>query len=172
MPNLSKQKQAAEKLIEFDMVRHIANDVTRLGHSDYEDNQPLFKGQGKILLALSQEDGLSQKELASRLNLTAQSTAEFVGKLVKKGFVTKEKSKEDRRVSIIKLTESGRENASSQTAEIPEYIQNLSDEELDQLISIFTKINNDLYEKIKTTNPTWFSKFQKTVSDTVRDWFL
>ncbi|MQS88908.1 MarR family winged helix-turn-helix transcriptional regulator [Companilactobacillus mishanensis] len=172
MPNITKQKNAASKLIEFNMVRHIAEDATRLGHSDYDDNQPLFKGQGKILLALSQEDGLSQKELADRLNLTAQSTAEFVGKLVKKGFVTKEKSQHDKRVVIIKLTDSGRENSQTATAEIPDYIKALTDEELDQLSALFTKINANLYEQIKATNPTWFSKFHKTVTDTVRDWFL
>ncbi|BDZ31631.1 MarR family transcriptional regulator [Lactiplantibacillus sp. WILCCON 0030] len=172
MPNLTKQKNAAGKLIEFGMARHVADDVVHHGHSDHGEQQLLFQGQGKILLALSQTDGLSQKELATRLNLTAQSTAEFVNKLVKKQFVTKEKSTQDRRMTIIRLTDRGRKAATNETAKVPEFLTVLNDEELDQLTAILTKINTSLYDEINAANPTWFDKFHQTITDHVRDWFL
>ncbi|WP_048000837.1 MarR family winged helix-turn-helix transcriptional regulator [Lactiplantibacillus herbarum] len=172
MTNLLKQKTAASKLMEFEMVQHVANDIAHRGHPDHGERQAKFQGQGKILLTLNQEDGLSQKELATRLNLTAQSTAEFVNKLVKKQFVTKEKSATDRRVSIIRITPEGRQAAVHETSEIPPFLNALTDEELNQLTSIFTKINTSLYDEINEANPTWYNRFHQSFSNHFRDWFL
>ncbi|MFC6206381.1 MULTISPECIES: MarR family winged helix-turn-helix transcriptional regulator [Levilactobacillus] len=172
MPNINKQKSAAGKLIEFGMVSHTADEVARRYHAE-QDKHPLrFQGQGKILLTLAQADGLSQKELATRLNLTVQSTAEFVNKLVKKQLVTKEKSTSDRRKTIIRLTDLGRETAATETAQVPAYLDSLTDTELDQLTTILTKINHNLYDEIDTITPDQSGKFQQVVADRLRDWFL
>ncbi|MFC6275336.1 MarR family winged helix-turn-helix transcriptional regulator [Levilactobacillus tangyuanensis] len=171
MPNLDKQKNAAGKLIEFDMVSHTADELAHR-HSAKDDHPLRFQGQGKILLALAQSDGLSQKELATRLNLAVQSTAEFVNKLVKKDLVTKEKSSADRRKTIIRLTDLGRETAAAETAKVPAYLEELTDTELDQLTAILTKINHHLYSDIDQASPTYANKFQETVADHLRDWFM
>jgi len=172
MANLSKQKNATGKLIEFDMVKHTADELIHRSHPNDDDHPLRFQGQGKILLALSQTDSLSQRELATRLNLTAQSTAEFVNKLVKRQLVTKEKSTTDRRKTIIRLTDLGRAAAATETSKVPAFLEGLTDTELDQLTAILTKINDSLYEEINTANPTRFDKFQQTVTNHLRDWFL
>ncbi len=172
MPNLTKQKNAAGKLIEFGMVSHTADEVAQRTHADKGDRPLRFQGQGKILLALSQDDGLSQKELATRLNLAVQSTAEFVNKLVKKQLVTKEKSTTDRRKTIIRLTELGRETAATETSKVPAYLNSLTDTELDQLTTILTKINDNLYDEIDAMTPAQSNKFKATVADHLRDWFM
>ncbi|APX71592.1 MarR family transcriptional regulator [Companilactobacillus allii] len=171
MSNLLKQKNAAGKLIEFGMVRHT---VDNMYHRDSDENEhrPTFQGQGKILLALSQNDGISQKQLATSLDLTAQSTAEFVNKLVKKGLVTKEKSTSDKRMTVIRLTNAGREIANKESKEIPEFLDVLTDEELDQFANILTKINSRLYEEIHSNNSTLFQKTQRVIENHLRDWFL
>lgn len=170
MPNLLKQKNAAGKLIEFGMVRHVADKVTHR-NSD-EEGKFMFQGQGKILLALSQTDGLSQKELATRLDLTAQSTAEFVNKLVKKGLVTKEKSTTDRRMTIIRITDLGRQTTTMESA-VPEFLNILTDEELDQFSNILTKINTHLYSEIDNADhQNIFSKSKQMIKDGIRDWSL
>ncbi|CAJ1203443.1 MarR family winged helix-turn-helix transcriptional regulator [Companilactobacillus nantensis] len=170
MPNLLKQKNTAGKLIEFGMVRHVADKVAHR-NSD-EDEKFMFQGQGKILLALSQNNGLSQKELATRLDLTAQSTAEFVNKLVKKGFVTKEKSTTDRRMTIIRITDLGRQTTTMESS-VPEFLNALSDEELDQFANILTKINTHLYAEIDNADhQNIFSKSKQMIKDGIRDWFL
>lgn len=170
MPNLLKQKNAAGKLIEFGMVRHVADKVTHR-NSD-EEGKFMFQGQGKILLALSQTDGLSQKELATRLDLTAQSTAEFVNKLVKKGLVTKEKSTTDRRMTIIRITDLGRQTTTMESA-VPEFLNALTDEELDQFANILTKINTHLYAEIDNADhQNIFSKSKQMIKDGIRDWSL
>jgi len=172
MPDLVKQKNAAGKLIEFNLVKHTADELYHRTHADKGEHQSLFQGQGKILLALSQNDGLSQKALATRLDLTAQSTAEFVNKLVKKKLVTKEKSTTDRRKTIIRLTDAGRKSATKESAKVPEFLKGLTDTELDQLTTILTKMNNSLYDEINTANPTLVDKFRDSITDRLRDWFL
>lgn len=170
MPNLLKQEKVAGKLIEFDMVHRVADKATHR-NSD-EDGKFMFQGQGKILLALSQNNGLSQKELAKRLDLTAQSTAEFVNKLVKKNLVTKEKSTTDRRMTIIRITDLGRQTTNVESS-VPEFLNVLTDEELDQLANILTKINTHLYTEIDNADDqNIFSKSKQIIKDGIRDWFL
>ncbi|WP_125566422.1 MarR family winged helix-turn-helix transcriptional regulator [Companilactobacillus insicii] len=171
MPNLIKQKNAASKLMEFGIVRHTVDNMYHR-NPDQGERRFQFQGQGKILIALSQEDGISQKELATKLDLSAQSTAEFVNKLVSKGFVTKEKSTIDRRMTIIKLTEAGRESATKESQKIPEFLNVLTDEELDQFTNILTKINSSMYNEINENNSNLFKKTQKTIKEHFRDWFM
>ena len=66
------------------------------------------QGQGRILALLKSESGMSQKELAQRLNMRQQSMGEFLVKLEKNGYLTRRPSEEDRRTMIIELTEKGR----------------------------------------------------------------
>lgn len=172
MSNLIKQKNATGKLLEFDMVRHIVDHMTHK-HSNNGERRSIFQGQGKILLALSQTDGLSQKELSNRLDLTAQSTAEFVNKLVKKQLVTKEKSTVDRRMTVIRLTDQGRQIVATETDKVPDYLNVLTDEELDQLVNILSKINASLYSEMDNAeHPNLLDKSQRAIKDTFRDWFL
>lgn len=68
------------------------------------------QGQGNILLALGQADGQSQRALSRALNISAPSVTEFVTKLVAKGYVRREKSPTDKRVTLVYLTEAGRKS--------------------------------------------------------------
>ncbi|ALB29293.1 MarR family winged helix-turn-helix transcriptional regulator [Companilactobacillus heilongjiangensis] len=171
MPDLLKQKNAAGKLIEFGMVRHVADKVAHR-NTDEDERKFMFQGQGKILLALSQSNGLSQKELATRLDLSAQSTAEFVNKLVKKQLVTKEKSTTDRRMTIIRITDLGRQTATMEST-VPEFLNALTDEELDQFANILSKINTHLYDEIENTDhQNLFNRSKQMIKDGIRDWFL
>ena len=104
MADLIEKHQLAAKLFEFTSLQHLADEQV-------ERHSPVFRGQNKVLVALSEGDNISQKELAERLEMSVQSTAEFVTKLVKKDFVTKTKSPTDGRIQLIKLTEKGRREA-------------------------------------------------------------
>ncbi|KLD59331.1 hypothetical protein WP50_19290, partial [Lactiplantibacillus plantarum] len=81
-------------------------------------NPDNVEGQGKILLALADEDHLSQKQLASRLGMSPQSTSEFVYKLVNRQLVTLSKSTKDRRVNLVNLTAAGRKEIASAAQEV------------------------------------------------------
>jgi len=157
MANLINQGKTAGKLVEFGMLQNVAEDDSK-HRSDY---RMLFQGQGKILLALIDDDNLSQRELVDRLDMTPQSLAEFVVKLEKKGLVTRKKSSTDRRVSIVSLTEKGRLETRKRMQIIPEYLRVLNDEELTQLNHILDKINEQMYKDINDADPTLHNKYHQ-----------
>lgn len=142
MADLIEKHQLAAKLFEFTSLQHLADEQV-------ERHSPVFRGQNKVLVALSEGDNISQKELAERLDMSVQSTAEFVAKLVKKDFVTKTKSPTDGRIQLIQLTEKGRHEAEKSLFYIPEYLDYLSPEEWTQLAAMLDKMNDGIRDHLK-----------------------
>jgi DNA-binding MarR family transcriptional regulator len=66
------------------------------------------RGQGRILALLKMQDSLSTKEIAYLLGIRISSLNEILAKLEKSELVTREPSKDDKRVMLIKLTEKGK----------------------------------------------------------------
>ncbi|MCL2756368.1 MAG: MarR family transcriptional regulator [Firmicutes bacterium] len=62
-------------------------------------------GQGRILEALKNYDGISLRDLAYILDLAPSSMSEMLSKLEKKGYVTREIDEQDKRAQVIKLTD-------------------------------------------------------------------
>lgn len=136
MSTLSEKHQLAEKIWEFTILTRLDSDDDRQRGSRLS-----FSGQGKILVLLAQEDNLPQKEIATRLNLTPQSTAEFVGKLARKHYVHKTKSQKDRRITLIQLTGQGRDALKNIDNTIPSYLEFLDDDEQQQFGKLLAKMN-------------------------------
>lgn len=142
MVDLIEKHQLAAKLFEFTSLQNLANEQV-------ERHSPVFRGQNKVLIALSEGDNISQKELAERLNISVQSTAEFIAKLIKKNLVTKAKSPTDGRIQLVKLTDKGRREAEKSLFYIPEYIDYLEPEEWTELANILDKMNDGIREHLK-----------------------
>lgn len=66
-----------------------------------------FHGQGRVLRALADRDGITQSELASVLDITPQTLSISLKKLVRDGLVVQEPSTVDRRAKTLHLTEAG-----------------------------------------------------------------
>ncbi|QBO36199.1 MarR family transcriptional regulator [Periweissella cryptocerci] len=132
MSTLYERQQLIDKFFQVGMLTHLTTPHGR--------GQNALRGQGKILLVLSDHNNISQKELSEYLGMTPQSTAEFVTKLVKKGLVAKNKSPEDGRISLITLTDAGRANITDLEQDIPSGLQYLTDEEEAQLLTLLTKL--------------------------------
>ena len=69
----------------------------------------LHAGQEQILLALAGEEHLNPSMIAEKLGVRAQTITRAITRLEAQGFVAREASEEDGRVSHISLTRSGRE---------------------------------------------------------------
>lgn len=80
-----------------------------IAHKLHHHKKGRGAGQGKILNILSSVEQINQKELQERLEIQAGSLSEILGKLEKHEWITKEKSEEDKRSVIIKITEKGKE---------------------------------------------------------------
>ena len=68
----------------------------------------LYKGQPFILFALAEKDGITQKELAEKVQIKAASISVIIRRMEKTGIVERKGDLDDLRVSRVYLTKKGR----------------------------------------------------------------
>lgn len=105
-------------------------------------------GQYDFFYVISRNEGITQKQLSEHLYISKSTTAKAVKYLVGKGYVNKEKDKNDNRVEHLYLTELG-QTVSPIVAKIFEEnlslaVKGLSEIELEQIIFLMGKVLNNL----------------------------
>lgn len=73
------------------------------------ENEGLFYGQLPILECVLKKGCCTQREIVEDLEISAPSVATSVKRLVKKGYLEKSISEKDQRVTLISVTELGKE---------------------------------------------------------------
>ncbi len=106
------------------------------------------KGQAKILSILKEQPVLSQKDLIAQLEMTPQSASELIKKLENKQLIVKEKSQEDKRISIIQLTSAGMQEAEKNYQFQPIALNSLTEDEKMQFNTILDKLIVEITPKI------------------------
>ena len=100
--------------------------------------------QNRILLMLSESDGISQRDMTTLLQLRPQSVSETLGKLVSAGLVERRQSSRDKRIFNIFLTDAGRDRVTELIENRPDFaalfLAPLTDEEKAQLTELLTKL--------------------------------
>lgn len=104
---------------------------------EYEDN--LSDQAIRILQIISRETETTIGNIASELGLSHNTASEHVKRLIQKGFVIKERNKQDERVVNLALTTEGKEALAKHTL--------LDEEKLKVLESQFSKEEQQLIEK-------------------------
>jgi len=92
---VGKIRDSIHKMIVFELEKHGVEGIV--------------PSHGDILWFLYQKDMLSVKELAEKIDRTQPTVTVLVNKLEKLGYVERVKSKEDSRVTLIYLTEKGKQ---------------------------------------------------------------
>ena len=105
------------------------------------------QGQGRILTALRRMNSVTQKELGFILDIRPQSLGELLQKLETNGYIQRHRSKDDKRILIVELTEKG-EIFQMQKPDYDELFTQLDADEKKVLQKIMTKISNRLTEMI------------------------
>ncbi len=101
-------------------------------------------GQGRLVALLMDNGPMAQSQLAAQLGIRPQSLSELICKVEADGMVTRRQSEEDKRQTIVSLTEKGQANvetfrrAHRQHAE--EFLAPLTDEEKQQIAIILRKL--------------------------------
>jgi DNA-binding MarR family transcriptional regulator len=114
---------------------------------------PLSPPQLHLLFEIAgrKEAGISVKELAERSSVTPGAITQFVDALVEIGLVAREGDPSDRRIVILKLTELAKNQfekfRKENLASMYKIFDVLSDDEIKQLIKLFTKL--DTYHEMK-----------------------
>lgn len=127
------------------------------------------RGQGRILAALKLRDGISTKDLALILGLHPASLNELIAKLIRGGYVVREQSSEDKRVSLIKLTEKGKSQEQSGMIGASDFLACLSEDEQAQFGEYLDRVITALEESLGL-DPEFSQRFQ--ASQARRERFL
>lgn len=138
---------------EFPLEKAIINLITSYKSRITKRMRPLglYPGQDMILLELLKKDGISQNKLVVELCVDHSTIAKSVNRMIKTDLVKTEKSTKDKRVTLVSLTEHGRQVA-THVQDVwleAEYdaTNDLSDEEQRLFIEMLEKITKNLNSK-------------------------
>ena len=106
----SEELSLARKTARMGMLIHRYRTANARTHGAVGDPT---RGQGRVLALLAVKPETTQRELSFLLDMRQQSLSELLAKLEDKGYVTREKSAQDGRVTVVRLTDAGREKAPS-----------------------------------------------------------
>jgi MarR family transcriptional regulator, organic hydroperoxide resistance regulator len=108
------------------------------------DREGLTVTQLRMLVFLSEEEGLSNADLADRLLVTRPSVSALLERLERGGFIRREVASHDRRGIRIWLEPRGHNAVSTLRAEVREYamdlMEDLSDDDLEEIRACLDKL--------------------------------
>ena len=108
----------------------------------------LYPGQDMILLELFKNNNVSQNKLVTTLCVDHSTIAKSINRMTKAGLVTTSKSKEDKRITLVSLTNSGTEMAKKLHAILLEAekstTEGLSTEEQRLFLEMIGKISQNI----------------------------
>lgn len=68
----------------------------------------IFRGQGMMLMFLSEHEGLTHSEIAEKLNISPAAATKVIKRLEEEGYVQRQSDENDERISRVFMQESGR----------------------------------------------------------------
>lgn len=121
-----------------------------IAHKLHHKKRAGKESQRKVLALLAEREWMSQKELQDMLDIQAGSLSELLGKLENRDLIVREKSGEDKRASILKITEKGMEKMRTRETREREYkdlFAVLSPEERESLTVILNKLKQAIWRR-------------------------
>ena len=113
-----------------------------------KNDMEIGPGQGRILFALWQKDNVPMKDLTKRTLLRKSTLSELLDNLAAAGFIKRIQSEEDRRKTLIQLTEKTRKLQSTYfklSADMTEiFYKGFTQEEIDSCESYLHRILTNL----------------------------
>ena len=113
--------------------------------------RPFFVRERLLVIADSYDGGVRQKTLVDELDISPAAVSELVSKLEKDKYVNREVDPDDKRATLIKLTDLGKARAAELADERNERFSKafaaLNAKEKDQLLKLLEKLTADDEEK-------------------------
>ena len=110
-------------------------------------------GRGRLMGLLNDEGPMSQSRLADRLEIRPQSLSEMLTKIEGEGLILRRQSEEDKRQTIVELTEAGKTRVEQfrvmHRRHAEEFLGPLSEEEKQSLAGILKKLIETRIEEEK-----------------------
>ncbi|MDX3976520.1 MarR family transcriptional regulator [Shinella sp.] len=112
----------------------------------------LYAGQDGVILALSEEGGLTAGALATRLGVKAPTMTRTIGRLEAQGFVERRPDETDGRLTVVHLTESGRASVETITEagrlSEEQAAEGLSEKDVRQLLKLLRTMDENLHANL------------------------
>ncbi len=105
------------------------------------------KGQGRVLALLKRMPEVSTAELAYLLDMRQQSLNELLIKLEKSGYIARERSEEDKRVLLVKITEKGKA-VKQEESDYSSVFESLTPEEQNRFGDYLVRVIADLEKRL------------------------
>lgn len=155
MRGFGRKKYSEDQTLDekvYQQLTYVAHILYRLRCNPGHAGKDIARGQGKVMVTLSEYPDISQKELLELIGMRQQSLGEMLDKLEKGGYLTKEKSGTDRRKSILRLTKEGEALAhemkeAHEHYEMPEFLEDLTEEEKVAFLHSLDKMASRLDER-------------------------
>lgn len=116
----------------------------------------LSKSQLLAMLIIDRHGEIIMSEVADYLNIPLSTTTGLVNRLVKSGYLSRERSESDRRIVAIQLTEVGKTLVANIKESVSKYVYRidrlLTDEERETLLRIFVKVIEALNREKEESN--------------------
>ncbi len=143
---LDRKEQIEELLANFNTIKRM---VMRYRDS-YLQQRNLTYSQSWVLHIVKEHDGIGVKEIADLLGITSSATTQLADTLVKMGYLTTERSLEDRRSVKVRLSVQGkREVDVLQMKNLEKLFDIFDDDELLKYCELNKKIINRILESEK-----------------------
>ena len=116
------------------------------------------RGQGRVLALLKLQPEITQKELSYLLDMRQQSISELLAKLEQKGYITRTPSPEDKRTTVIRLTEEGKvaaEQTDQNEGGMEKILSCLSEEEQANLAGYMDRLGDALEKELEGMEEDW-----------------
>jgi DNA-binding MarR family transcriptional regulator len=141
---LDRKEQIGELLANLNALRRM---VMR-HRASYLKQRNLTHSQMWVLHVVQAHDGIKVKEIADLLGITGSAATQLADALVKKGYLSRERSPEDRRALKVRLSEQGKKQVCvPQTEHLGKLFDVLDDGELLQYCELSKKIINRILER-------------------------
>jgi DNA-binding MarR family transcriptional regulator len=112
----------------------------------------LYAGQDGVILALSEEGGLTAGALATRLGVKAPTMTRTIGRLEAQGFVERRPDETDGRLTVVHLTEAGRASVDTITEagrlSEEQAAEGLSEKDVRQLLKLLRTMDENLHANL------------------------
>ena len=113
----------------------------------------LYAGQEGLMLVLDRQDGLTPGAIAQELGVKAPTITRSISRLSAQGLVRRQNSADDRRQSLVYLTDLGREKikaiSKAQKATEKQALEGLKKKDVKQLIALLEAIESNFAEPLK-----------------------
>jgi DNA-binding MarR family transcriptional regulator len=139
------------------LVHHCHEQLLKLIHAEKSHDGAVSSGinlkQGIILKILLMDDGITQKELTQRLQITSSSCGDLIAQLEQGGYLNKRVDPDDRRTFNIFLTKRGHilgeQYREQSRIMLEDWGANLTAQEKKQLFGLLIKLSDGLQAQIE-----------------------